>query len=448
MPTQEQVDAYLPPLRAAPGARPGRAGVDRRHGRPGGLHRGALPGARQADAGAGADPAAGAEEFRAAVRPRLAAGCCTPTAPRTPTPSWWRWARCSAPSRTRWTKCATTGTKIGVLGITCFRPFPLAAVRAALSRRQARRGAGEEPRRRARRHRLAQRAHLAARAARMPVYTVIAGLGGRAITALRCARCSATAIAGQARAADLPRPRPRRRRPRARARARAAPLRPDRREHAARHGRRRRPRRVEGDAPCPSNRSSSTRPAPSPSATACSTRSERSVQANMRRTNSLNSGHRACQGCGEALGARYAIDAAMEATGNQLIAANATGCLEVFSTPYPETSWQIPWIHSLFGNTAAVATGIAAALRVKGRTRRARGRPGRRRRHHRHRLRLPVGHVRAQRRRALHLLRQRGLHEHRRAALLGHAAGGAHRHHHGGRRPSPATSSARARTCR
>jgi pyruvate ferredoxin oxidoreductase beta subunit len=93
----------------------------------------------------------------------------------------------------------------------------------------------------------------------------------------------------------------------------------------------------------------------------------RSVQANMRRTNSLNSGHRACQGCGEALGARYAIDAAMHATDKQLIAANATGCLEVFSTPYPETSWQIPWIHSLFGNTAAVATGIAAAMKVKGR---------------------------------------------------------------------------------
>jgi pyruvate ferredoxin oxidoreductase beta subunit len=92
----------------------------------------------------------------------------------------------------------------------------------------------------------------------------------------------------------------------------------------------------------------------------------RSVQADMHRTNSLNSGHRACQGCGEALGARYAIDAAMRATGNQLIAANATGCLEVFSTPYPETSWQIPWIHSLFGNTAAVATGIAAAMKVKG----------------------------------------------------------------------------------
>jgi pyruvate ferredoxin oxidoreductase beta subunit len=92
----------------------------------------------------------------------------------------------------------------------------------------------------------------------------------------------------------------------------------------------------------------------------------RTVQASPERSNSLNSGHRACQGCGEALGARYAVDAAMRATGNQLIAANATGCLEVFSTPYPETSWQLPWIHSLFGNAAAVGTGIAAAMKVKG----------------------------------------------------------------------------------
>jgi pyruvate ferredoxin oxidoreductase beta subunit len=94
---------------------------------------------------------------------------------------------------------------------------------------------------------------------------------------------------------------------------------------------------------------------------------QRSVQSTMERTNSLNSGHRACQGCGEALGARYALDAAMRATNRQMVAVNATGCLEVFSTPYPETSWQIPWIHSLFGNAPAVATGIAAALRAKGR---------------------------------------------------------------------------------
>jgi pyruvate ferredoxin oxidoreductase beta subunit len=94
----------------------------------------------------------------------------------------------------------------------------------------------------------------------------------------------------------------------------------------------------------------------------------RTVQADARRSNTLTSGHRACQGCGEALGARYALDAAMRATGNRVIAANATGCLEVFSTPYPESSWQLPWIHSLFGNAPAVATGIAAALKAKGRS--------------------------------------------------------------------------------
>ena len=93
----------------------------------------------------------------------------------------------------------------------------------------------------------------------------------------------------------------------------------------------------------------------------------RTVQASRARANSLTSGHRACQGCGEALGARYAIDAAMRATEGKLIAVNATGCLEVFTTPYPETSWQMPWMHSLFGNAAAVATGVAAALRAQGR---------------------------------------------------------------------------------
>ncbi|HUP06223.1 MAG TPA: thiamine pyrophosphate-dependent enzyme [Caldimonas sp.] len=92
---------------------------------------------------------------------------------------------------------------------------------------------------------------------------------------------------------------------------------------------------------------------------------QRTVQSSIERSNSLDSGHRACQGCGEALGARYAIDAAMRATGKRLIAANATGCLEVFSTPYPESSWQLPWIHSLFGNAAAVGTGIAAAVKVR-----------------------------------------------------------------------------------
>jgi pyruvate ferredoxin oxidoreductase beta subunit len=95
---------------------------------------------------------------------------------------------------------------------------------------------------------------------------------------------------------------------------------------------------------------------------------ERAVQSDPERANAITKGHRACQGCGEALGARYALDAALRASGGRMIAANATGCLEVFSTPYPESSWRLPWIHSLFANAPAVATGVAAALRAKGRT--------------------------------------------------------------------------------
>ena len=95
--------------------------------------------------------------------------------------------------------------------------------------------------------------------------------------------------------------------------------------------------------------------------------SDRTVQADVSRSNALNSGHRACRGCGEALGARYAVDAAMRAANKKLVAVNATGCLEVFSTPYPETSWQVAWMHSLFGNASAVAAGVAAAMKAKGR---------------------------------------------------------------------------------
>ena len=56
----------------------------------------------------------------------------------------------------------------------------------------------------------------------------------------------------------------------------------------------------------------------------------RSLQSDPNRWNTLTSGHRACQGCGEALGARYALDSAAAASGGDIVAVNATGCLEVF----------------------------------------------------------------------------------------------------------------------
>jgi len=74
------------------------------------------------------------------------------------------------------------------------------------------------------------------------------------------------------------------------------------------------------------------------------------------------SGHRACAGCGEALMIRHIAKAA----GPNTIAVMSTGCMEVVSTPFPETAWKIPWIHCAFENNAAVASGIDAALKMQG----------------------------------------------------------------------------------
>jgi pyruvate ferredoxin oxidoreductase beta subunit len=80
----------------------------------------------------------------------------------------------------------------------------------------------------------------------------------------------------------------------------------------------------------------------------------------------INSGHRACQGCAEVLAVRHVL----KAIGPDMILAMATGCMEIISSPYPLTSWNIPWIHVAFENAAAVASGVEAglkALRRKGR---------------------------------------------------------------------------------
>ena len=75
----------------------------------------------------------------------------------------------------------------------------------------------------------------------------------------------------------------------------------------------------------------------------------------------LSPGHRACAGCGQMIAARTVA----KALGPNVIIANATGCLEVTTTPYPESAWDMPWIHSLFENASAVASGILAALKQK-----------------------------------------------------------------------------------
>ena len=81
---------------------------------------------------------------------------------------------------------------------------------------------------------------------------------------------------------------------------------------------------------------------------------------NLPKEEPLAPGHRACQGCGEVLALRMA----MKALGTDVIVCNATGCMEIVTSPFPHTSWRVPWIHIAFENAAAVASGVEAALKV------------------------------------------------------------------------------------
>ena len=70
----------------------------------------------------------------------------------------------------------------------------------------------------------------------------------------------------------------------------------------------------------------------------------------------FTNGHRGCAGCGAAIVARHVL----MATDGNVVVANATGCLEVFSTIFPFTAWNVPFIHNAFENAAATISGVEA----------------------------------------------------------------------------------------
>jgi pyruvate ferredoxin oxidoreductase beta subunit len=74
----------------------------------------------------------------------------------------------------------------------------------------------------------------------------------------------------------------------------------------------------------------------------------------------LAPGHRLCPGCGASIVVRQVLLAAPKDT----IIANATGCLEVSTALYGYSAWNRPWIHSAFGNAAAVASGVQAGFKA------------------------------------------------------------------------------------
>ena len=74
----------------------------------------------------------------------------------------------------------------------------------------------------------------------------------------------------------------------------------------------------------------------------------------------LRGGHALCQGCGVPMVVRTIIDS----IDTPVVVVSATGCLEVASTRFPTTAWNVPWLHVAFENAAAVASGVETAYRA------------------------------------------------------------------------------------
>ncbi|MEO0216843.1 MAG: thiamine pyrophosphate-dependent enzyme [candidate division WOR-3 bacterium] len=71
-------------------------------------------------------------------------------------------------------------------------------------------------------------------------------------------------------------------------------------------------------------------------------------------------GHRACAGCGATIIARQVLLAAQY----PVVVGAATGCLEVISTIFPYSAWNVPYIHNAFENVAATMSGVEAAYKA------------------------------------------------------------------------------------
>ncbi|MFQ6054126.1 MAG: thiamine pyrophosphate-dependent enzyme, partial [Candidatus Bathyarchaeia archaeon] len=71
-------------------------------------------------------------------------------------------------------------------------------------------------------------------------------------------------------------------------------------------------------------------------------------------------GHALCAGCGIPIVVRTVLNSIKE----PVVVANATGCLEVATTLYPYTAWNVPWVHNAFENAAATISGVETAYRV------------------------------------------------------------------------------------
>jgi pyruvate ferredoxin oxidoreductase beta subunit len=74
----------------------------------------------------------------------------------------------------------------------------------------------------------------------------------------------------------------------------------------------------------------------------------------------LRGGHALCQGCGAPMVVRTLVNSIE----TPVVIVSATGCLEVATSRFPTTAWNVPWLHVAFENAAAVASGVESAYRA------------------------------------------------------------------------------------
>ena len=78
----------------------------------------------------------------------------------------------------------------------------------------------------------------------------------------------------------------------------------------------------------------------------------------------MYSGHVGCPGCGAAIAMRYTL----KALGDKSIVVMPACCWSIIAGSYPQSTLKVPVIHSAFETGGAVASGVRAALDMKGDT--------------------------------------------------------------------------------
>ncbi len=88
------------------------------------------------------------------------------------------------------------------------------------------------------------------------------------------------------------------------------------------------------------------------------------MQFNLRREEIMGPGHLACQGCGGSLSMRLAL----KVLGPKTYVVMPACCWSVIAGPFPYSNLNVPLLHTAFETAASAASGVRAALDIRGET--------------------------------------------------------------------------------